>query len=402
MERNPPDFGLFMIVLMLLALGLVMIYSASASFSDARYGQPQYLLMRQLVHILIGLGAVLVLMHFDYRNLRTIATLLLLATIGLTGLSLISQVGRSLGTGASRWLEFGPISFQPTEILKLGLVLFMATSLARKGKRLGKLTEGMLPYLMIMGIIILLVLGQPDFGMAMFLGMIGIVMMFAGGIPTRQLSALLLAGLPFVYALIFYSPYRQQRILAFLDPLQYGNEGGYHIIQSLVAVGSGGAFGRGLGASREIFYLPAGYNDFIFALISEELGLIGGGVVVVLFGLLGYRGMRIALRAPDRFGGLLAFGLTFALVFQAALHIGVTIGILPVTGLTLPFISYGGSSLIVSLAMIGVLLNISRATGRSEPSWKRERRGRGGREHPRVGRRHRRSPLSRNRDHRQA
>lgn len=342
-----------------------MVASSSFTFSYRYFGTPHQFILKQLIASLIGILALVTLMNVDYHLLADIDYLLLLVALGLTGLTLIPSLSQQ-----GRWIDLGWINFQPAEFLKPALILFMASSLVRRSKnnRLEGFSENFLPYLIILGVIGILLMSQPDFGMTILLGMIVLLMLFVSGSAVRYFIYVGLASLPFVFTFIYYVPYRRERILSFLHPFKYKLAGGYQLIQSLTALGSGGIVGRGLGASREkLFYLPSAYNDFIFSITGEELGFMGTLLLMVLFGLWGYKGLRISFQAPDRLGTLLAFGITLAIVTQAGLNMGVMVGILPVTGLTLPFISYGGTSLIACLSMVGILLNISKPRMRREP-----------------------------------
>jgi cell division protein FtsW len=363
--RSAPDFGLLLAVLALLLLGLVLVYSSS--FDDH-----SYLLKRQLLAALIGLVLLFLLMHLDYHHLRQLDDLLLLGALGLTLMTLIP--GLSSG---GRWLLLGPLRLQPSELLKLALIISLASSILRRqaALQMGSFSEGVLPYLVVLGIAAGLVLKQPDMGMALIYGAIVFFMLYIGGARIGHLFMSGLAGLPLVY-LFLHASYRWGRIVSFLNPFKYGEDKGYQLLQSLTAIGSGGLLGRGLGLGREkLLYLPSAHNDFIVAVAGEELGLLGGLLLLGLFVVLLYRGLKIVLRAPDRFGYLLGSGLLFTLGLQAALNLGVAAGVLPVTGLTLPFISYGGSSLVVSLAMVGILLNISRQGKEGENAGLSSRRG---------------------------
>jgi len=335
-----------------------MVASASAPLAYERYQRPDYLFIRQSIAALIGFALLLGLMRWDYHRLFEGDGVLLLAALGLILLTFIPVLApRRL------WLQLGVISFQPTELMKPALIVYLAAALVRKERagELGSFTTGVLPFFVLLGLLALVALAQPDFALVVVFGAVVVFMLWIGGVRLGYLLGPLAAGLPVLMGLLWLAPYRRARLLAYLDPFADPQGSGYHLIQSLIAFGSGGLFGRGLGASREKWlYLPSAYNDFIWAIVGEELGLIGAILVLGLFVGLAWRGFRIALGAPDRFGFLLGAGITFLLSFQAAIHFGVTVGALPITGLTLPLVSYGGSSLIVSLAMIGVLLNISR------------------------------------------
>jgi len=369
MKSLRPDYGLFMLVIVLVLFGLVMVYSSSAIIAFEYYGESHKLFTKQLMAATIGLGLMFLLMRIDYRRLFYIDDVLLGFALILTALTLVPGL-----TSNGRWLNFGPFNFQPTEFLKLTLIFYMAASLVRKEERLSRFSEGVLPYLVVLGVASVLAILQPDFGMALLFAAIVFFMLFIGGARITHLLTPALLGLPLLYASILISPYRLERVVSFLNPQKYSSDGGYQIMQSLAAIGSGGLFGKGLGESgQKLFYLPAAYNDFIFSVTAEELGLLGAFFIVWLFVLLGVKGLKIALNAPDRFSKLLAAGCTFSLCSQAVINLGVSVGLLPVTGLTLPFMSFGGSSLIVSLAMTGVLLNISRYKAVNAPISESER-----------------------------
>jgi cell division protein FtsW len=280
---------------------------------------------------------------------------LLLATLASLALVLVPHIGRVAG-GARRWLSFGgPLNFQPAELAKLAVILYLAHFLANRGERTREFGAGMIPALVVLGLTAAPILKQPDLGSALILVLITFAMLFAGGARLEHLAAV-----PAVLAVIFRAGYRSQRLLAFLNPWRDPRGSGFHIIQSLLAIGSGGLVGLGLGHSRQkFFYLPERHTDFIFAIISEELGLVGSLVVILLFAALAVWGFRIAARCQDRYGALLASGLTTMLVGQAVLNIGVVSGSLPITGVPLPFISFGGSSLVLNDIAVGILLNIS-------------------------------------------
>lgn len=369
-----PDRGLLIITILLVLFGFIMLASASYSFSYKYYGVPHRFLLKQLVACLIGALVLILLMNVDYHLFFKIDHILLLLALALTTLTLIPSFSNQ-----GRWINLGWVSFQPTELLKPALILYIGSTLIRKSKhgKFGDFYGSFLPYLVMLGVISILLMCQPDFGMTILLAMIVLLMLFVSGSAIRYFIYIGLSSIPFFFLLVFYVPYRRERILSFLNPFRYKLAGGYQLIQSLTALGSGGMFGRGLGGSREkLFYLPSAYNDFIFSITGEEFGFIGTFLLIILFTLWGYKGIKIALRAVDGLGTLLAFGITFAILIQAGLNMGVMVGILPITGLTLPFISFGGTSLIVSLAMVGILLNISKAHSRrrldeSVNSWRR-------------------------------
>jgi cell division protein FtsW len=361
------------VVLLLAVLGVIMVASASLPVAAVRYENPTYLLWKHLIALGMGLIVFVIFWKLDYRALLRADHILLLAALGLTALTLVP--GLSV---RGSWLRLpGPFQLQPTEFLKFSLIVSFAAFSIRKGDRIRDFSDGVLPVLIITAISALMALKQSDFAMASIFWLIALYMLYVGGARLTHLFGVLGALVPVLALLLITAPYRFGRLLAFLDPFQYSTTEGYQLIQSLTAIGSGGVFGRGLGASRaKLLFLPEPYNDFIFAIIGEELGLVGGLCVIGLFVYLTWAGYTIALRAPDRFGMLLASGITFTITSQAAINIGVACGILPVTGLTLPFISYGGSSLIVSLAMAGTLLNIAQRGSHEDVSrlWGRDGR----------------------------
>jgi cell division protein FtsW len=352
------DPWLLIITLSLLCIGLVMVYSAS-SFTAARYyGDPSYFFLRQLWGMIVGLAAMLVTMRIDYRIWRRFS--LIGMAIVLPLLVIVLKFGVSV-YGASRWLAFGSFfSFQPSELTKLVLALYIADWLARKGNQVGTFLYGLAPFVILVGLILGLILLENDMGTAIIIAGMATVMFFTAGANIVQfLLALACGGLIFLKEALH--GYRALRLLGFLNP--FSNVTGYNmqLYQSLLALGSGGWFGVGLGASRQkTGYLPMPYTDSIMAILGEELGLFGSAIIVILFLCLAFRGFRLARRSQDMYGALLATGITTWLVLQAMINIGATTGTIPYTGVPLPFISYGSSSLVVSMAAIGVLLNISR------------------------------------------
>lgn len=353
--KSSPDIIVFLIVMILIGIGLVMVYSASAVQEGFRY------LNRQLMWSAVGITAMIFFMNFNYQRYRRLTGWLLIGSIACLILVLVPGIGIVVN-GSRRWLGFGPLRFQPSEIAKFALILFLAHYMAIRADRLRTRVVSIIPPLIISGIVCVLILIE-DLGTAVALGGTVFLMLFSVGVHYAVLTGLICMGIPGVLYFIFsdqYS-YRKKRILAFLNPWADPLGSGYHIIQSLMALGSGGIFGVGLGHSRQKFYyLPEPNTDFIFAVIGEELGFIGTGLIVLLFIGLAWRGFQIALKCEDLFGSLLAVGLTCMIVLQAMINIAVVSGAMPVTGITLPFISYGGSSLCIMLSAVGILLNISR------------------------------------------
>ncbi|HLI08895.1 MAG TPA: putative lipid II flippase FtsW [Ktedonobacteraceae bacterium] len=352
------DPWLLVITLALLCIGLVMVYSASSFIAARYYGDPSYFFQRQLWGMVVGLAAMLVTMRVDYRVWRRFS--LIGMAIVLPLLVIVLKFGVTV-YGASRWLAFGSFfSFQPSELTKLVLALYIADWLARKGNQVGTFLYGLAPFVILVGLILGLILLENDMGTAIIIAGMATVMFFTAGANIMQfLLAMVGGGLIFMKEA--FSGYRALRLLGFLNP--FSNVTGYNmqLYQSLLALGSGGWFGVGLGASRQkTGYLPMPYTDSIMAIIGEELGLLGSAIIVILFLCLAFRGFRLARRTQDMYGALLATGITTWLVLQAMINIGATTGTIPYTGVPLPFISYGSSSLVVSMAAIGVLLNISR------------------------------------------
>ncbi|RDV82902.1 putative lipid II flippase FtsW [Ammonifex thiophilus] len=358
-KKRAPDFLLFFTVLSLLSLGLVMVLSSSEYAALVYYGDGLYFFKRQLLHACLGLAALFFFLRYDYWQFRRLTFPLLGLSFIFLILVLIPGVGDT-SHGAQRWISIGSFSFQPAEIVKFGLLLFVADGLSRRGAEVRKF-KALLPYLGVTGLAALLILLEPDLGTALALAGTVFVLLFCAGVPLSTLGLLGLAGLACVGLAIKLEPYRLKRLFAFLDPWKDPLGAGFHIIQSLYAIGSGGLFGLGLGQGKQkLLYLPEQHTDFIFAVIGEELGFIGALLVITLFVILIWRGLRTALYAPDAFGCYLAAGITAGIGLQAFINIGVVTGSLPITGIPLPLISYGGTSLVFTLASIGILLNISR------------------------------------------
>ena len=350
----------------LVAIGLIMIFSSSSAFAVALHHDAAYFLKRQLAWLAFAALASYAAYRIDYRKLRRIAPgALVAALVGLT-LVLLPHVGKLAG-GASRWLGVGPIQFEPSEFAKLALVLYLASALAAKGDKIRSLVHGVFPLAFVTGLMAMLVIKQPDLGTASLLAFTAVTMLFVAGARIEHLLLVAAAVAPPAVLLIRHDPYKLARIVAFLDPWKDPQDKGFHIVQSLLALGSGGIFGEGLGFSRQkYFWLPEAHTDFIGSIIGEELGYIGIGAVVALFVVFAYRTVRIALAAPDRFGFFLAIGAMSMVVIQAFVNLGVVSASWPVTGVPLPFISFGGSSLVTSLVAVALVLNVGRA--RRQPS----------------------------------
>jgi cell division protein FtsW len=352
------DKLLFIATLLLVCTSVVMVYSASAFIAMENNGDPYLYLFKQVTWALLGLVLVPLMMRIDYRTYRqpvVIWTGLAIVVVGLVAV----LFGESRN-GANRWLNFGSLGIQPSELAKIVVVVFIAALLERRMDRIDDPAYALLPIGVVLAVVVALILRQPDLGTSVAILVIAAVMIFAAGIDYRYVAALCLAGAPALYFLLAVSDYRWRRITAFLNPWADPLGDGFQIIQSMIAVGSGGIFGRGLmGGVQKLFYLPEPHNDFIYAVISEELGFAGATIVIACFCVITWRGLRTSLRAPDRFGAFLALGLTTMVAFQAFFNVSVVLGLLPTKGIPLPFVSYGGSSLLINLLGMGILLNVS-------------------------------------------
>ena len=348
-----------LLVVVLCAFGLIMVGSASPVISLGLYGSPWAIFLRQVLWMGVGTGALLVLSRVDYRKWRTIRAPLVVATMGLLVLVLVPHFGVTAG-GSSRWIGFGMFQLQPSELMKLALAVFAADLLARRADRSSEPKMVIVPVLAVLGISGVLILKQPDMGTALVLSCIAFGILFMGGVPMGPIMKITgtFVGLAVIVGLA--DPYRRDRILSFLNPGANKSGSGYQVWQSLIGLGSGHVFGLGLGGGRQKWgLLPNAHTDFIFSVVGEELGLVGAVVLLGLFFALAWFGLRAATRAPDRFGSLLAVGITTWITSQAVINVGAVIGVLPVTGIPLPFISFGGSSLIITMAAVGILLNIA-------------------------------------------
>lgn len=350
-----------MAILILVGIGIVMIYSSSAIRAEERFHDSAFFLKRQVLWAAAGMVAMRWAMTTDYRRFERIAPILLLLSLLLLLLVLVPTVGVKVN-GARRWLRIFGLSFQPSELAKFSLMVFLASFFAKKADRAGTLQGFPLPFLLTGAFVVLIAL-EPNMGTATVLLISALALFFVGGCRAFHLFLSLAISAPFLLLLAGKHPYVKARLFAVLDPSQASPQSLYQLQQSLYALGPGGLLGRGLGDSvQKLFYLPEPHTDFIFAIVGEEMGFVGSAVVVILFGLVLWRGTRIALRAPDLFGCYLSFGITFALAAQAAINFGVVVGLLPTTGIPLPFVSFGGSSLLTTLLGMGILLNISKHT----------------------------------------
>ena len=352
------DRMLFTATLLLIGTSIIMVYSASALVADQRFHQPYMFVTRQAMWAILGLAVLWIAMHVDYRTYRNDA--FVWALLGVVALTLIGVLFSAPVNGTRRWFGIGGLGVQPSELAKFACVLFTALVLERRMHRIDELSYSLLPIGIVVGAMVALILLQPDFGTAMSLVLIVAAMVFAAGLHYRYLIGAFLVMLPAVYFVLVSAPYRVRRLLAFWDPWADPLGDGFQIIQSLIAVGTGGVFGRGLMAGvQKLFYLPEPHTDFIYAVIGEELGLVGATATLVCFCLIGWRGLRITARAQDMFGAFVALGITTMIVGQAFVNMSVVLGLMPTKGIPLPLVSAGGSSLVISLLGMGVLLNIS-------------------------------------------
>src|SRR5246127_145942 len=358
-KRVSVDRSLFTVTMLLVFLGLVMVFSASAVLARERFGSPYAFLSKQLIWAVAGLGAMVVTMRVDYKRYKHPA--LVFSFMGMTTLLLISVFFLDRSHNTHRWIHAGGFSFQPSELSKPVLILFLAYFLESRAKTIddvrGTLLPAAAPVLVFLGLIVL----QPDLGTAIACAGIAACILYVAGMRMRYFAYSFAASLVPLYFLIFHVSFRRARILAFLNPYADSQKAGFHIIQSLIAVGTGGVTGTGLMEGKQkLFYLPEPHTDFIFAVTAEELGLVGAMFVVALFAIFLWRGTRTALRTSDLFGRYLAVGITSMVILQAFINISVVLGLMPTKGIPLPFVSYGGSSLFITLACMGVLLNITK------------------------------------------
>lgn len=355
------DRPLFFTLLTLLGIGLIMIASAGVVYGRVRFGDDYYFLKQQLLGLGVGLTLLFIFQQIHYAVWKRFVVPIFLIALGLLILVFIPGFGTTV-YGAARWVDLGPISFQPSEVMKFTIILYLAAWLSSKGKaKTSDFFEGLVPFLALLSVVGFLIIKQPDTGTLGLIFLISLAIFFASGARIAHILSIFAGGLVFLFILIKMAPYRMQRFLVFMHPEHDPMGFGYQMTQALLALGSGGLFGVGLGQSRQKFnYLPEPVTDSIFAVLGEEFGLAGTVLVVSLFLFIAWRGLRIAAYAPDEFGRLLAVGIVSWIVFQAFINISAITGLIPLTGIPLPFISYGGTSLAVLLASVGILLNISK------------------------------------------
>lgn len=353
------DYMILIPVIFLVGLGLVLVYSSSSHLAAHRLGDSYFYLKRQAMFCVLGLGLMVLAKNIPFSLYQKLVYPLLLVSLCLLILLFIPGFGYKVG-GASRWLRCGEFSFQPSELAKLSLVMYMAYSMSKKGSNMESFSKGLLPHLIVAGTFMSLIVLQPDLGTAVILGCWTLIVLFVGGVRLTHLFSVLILFTPVLLMLVWRADYRLKRWLAFINPWDDPRGIGFQIIHSFLAFGSGGIFGAGLGNSKQkLFYLPEPHTDFIFSIAGEELGFLGVACIVVLFAILIMRGIKVAVKAPDLYSSHLALGLTCFIGLQVLINMGVVMGLLPTKGLTLPLISYGGSSLIANLLGIGILLNIS-------------------------------------------
>jgi len=360
-EKRPVGYDGFLLAgtLLLMGIGVVMVYSASSVIAEERFSSDAYFFKRQVAYALVAILALIVCRHVPYGLYRKMAYPILASAFLLVLAVFIPGVGHAVG-GAKRWIRMAGFTFQPSEFAKLAMIIYLAYSMSKKQGKLKVFSIGVLPHAIVCGSLGVIVLMQPDFGTAAMLALIAWTMLFVGGVRLSNLLGGVVAVLPVAYYILIHAGYRMRRIQGFLDPWKYESDAGYQVVHSLMAFGSGGIMGTGLGMSyQKLFYLPEPHTDFIFSVLAEELGLVGVCLVLGLYALILWRGIVIAMRATDLFATYLTVGLVAALGLQVCVNLGVAMGLLPTKGLTLPFISYGGTSLVMNAAAIGILMNIS-------------------------------------------
>lgn len=357
--RHAMDKTLMLVVLILMTLGIVMIFSASQVIAERRHDSTFYFLFQQLIRVGIGLAVLVFAAKYDYHNYMNKAMLILLVTAVL----LIVVLGIGKVKGAARWLSIGGLGIQPSEFAKLGILFYLSVYLSRKGDRIKDFQHGLMPPLVVTGIFSFLIILQPNFSTAMILMGMAVIILFIGGMRMRHLLILFASLIPVGLILAVVSPYRMARLMTYMNPEQDMQGMGYQIKQSLISFGNGGIFGVGVGSGKQkLLFLPEPFTDFIYSIIGEEFGLLGALAVLVLFGIFLYRAVKIARHSPDMYGFYLATGITLSIALYAVVNAAVTVGIIPTTGLPMPFISYGGTSMIFTCFAVGVLLNISSQT----------------------------------------
>ncbi len=357
-RKLQPDRILFLVTLILISFGVAMVFSSSAVMAKEKFGDPNYFWFKQLIFAAIGLAIMFIVMKVDYHVYRH--PVIVFSALALVVALLVFVFFLAAAANTHRWIQFSGFSIQPSELAKLALIFFLAYFLERRKGRVNDIAFTLVPVAVIVALLAGLIVLQPDLGTAVTLLVISGILLFVAGLDLRWIAASLIFALPAFYLLVFRVKYRRERILAFLDPWEEPLGRGFQIIQSLISVGAGGVTGLGfMEGKQKLFYLPEAHTDFIFAVVGEELGMIGTYAVLALFVLFMWRGLRASMRAPDLFGFYLALGITMMVCVQAFINMSVVLGLLPTKGIPLPFLSYGGSSFVVMLAAVGILLNVS-------------------------------------------
>ena len=355
------DVKLLFPVLFLVGIGIVMVYSASSALALKKFGTGYYFLKKQMLFALLGIVVLVLCSHLPYRLFSSLTYPLLILALIFLAATLISGFGYSAG-GATRWFRLGSFTFQPSEFARFALVIYLAYSMNKKMDVLKDFYVGFLPHILVLFMFTVLIIFQPDFGSVLILGALTWVMLFVGGVRISHLIMSLVLIIPMAYFFMVSADYRSKRIMSFLNPWKYSADDGYQVVHSLMAFGTGGIWGTGIGKGyQKLFYLPEPHTDFIFSVIGEELGLLGVLIILGLYILIFWRGIFIARNCKDSFGSFVAIGLTTAIGLQICVNMGVALGLLPTKGLTLPFLSYGGTSLLLNMASIGILMNIGKA-----------------------------------------
>lgn len=360
-KLKPFDYTLFLTVIILFGIGLLMVLSASSHLGLLTYKNPYHFFVRQFFFGIVGIALMLFLSRLDYKIYKRLAKLIFFIAVVLLCIVLIPGIGSGETRGAKRWIDLGLINFQPSEVAKVAMIIFLSASISENHKKLAKFWTGLVPYFIIVGIVAGLLLLEPHYSAIGIIGLISVILLFIGGAKISHFIAIGVVVVPVFVIGIIVSNYRWDRIVGFLNPWNDIKGTGWQVIQSLYALGSGGIFGLGLGQSKQKYsYLPDAHNDFIMAILGEELGLIGMLLVIILFGILVWRGIVIATKAPDLFSGLMAIGITMLIALQFLFNLAIVTSWFPVTGMPVPFMSYGGSSLLIFMSCVGILLNISR------------------------------------------
>jgi cell division protein FtsW len=361
-SKKPFDFWIFMTVILLLALGTIMVFSASAPYAyNYNHGDAYHFLKKQLIILPISFIAMFFMMNYDYKKLGKLAPIILIVSIVANLLIIVPGLGMTIN-GARRWVNLGFSSFQPSEFAKMGVIIFFSYSLSKRKDQLNSFFKGLMPYLILIGIYAgVIVLLQKHLSATMVIAMVGCIILFSAGAKITHFFLLAVPAVAGLAAAIIIEPFRMRRLYAFLDPFKYKQDEGWQVINSLYAIGSGGLFGKGLGKSMQKYlYIPEPHNDFILSVMAEELGFIGIVVVLTLFLIFIWRGIKVSMNAPDVFGSLMAIGITSLIAVQVIINVAVVTSSMPTTGMPLPFFSYGGNSLVFLMSEIGILLNISR------------------------------------------